>query len=154
MRRTWLASIAPFVAWAWFGVRRSTAPAAEPSPKARRARNARRGASLFELMVGLAILGVILLIVVGGLGWAVRTAMGPSQKTAAEGEARAWAQGIGVKLLGVTCADVDSDNDGYVSCSANVEGQGIVPIECRGAYSAGHGCRAPKPRLGGSMWRR
>ena len=108
------------------------------------AKRAARGMTLFELMVGVAILAVV--VSVGAWGCSLALS-GPKQQRTAESEARAWAEGMGVKLLGVSCADIDSDGDGYVSCMANVEGQGTVPIECRGAYSVGHGCRSPKLRI-------
>jgi len=103
----------------------------------------KRGLSMVELMVVIAIFSVFCGLLVWGLSAAFA---GPKQKATAEAEARNWAKGLGLKLLGVECANVDSDGDGYVSCTANVEGQGVVPIECRGAYSVGHGCRSPKLR--------
>ncbi len=109
-------------------------------------REAMRGMSVLELMIVVAILAVLVVV----LGFGCRSMMaGASQKRAAEKEARAWARWMGLELVGLDCADNDSDGDGYVSCSANVRGQGIVPIECRAAYSVGHGCRAPKLHIPG-----
>lgn len=37
---------------------------------------------------------------------------------------------MGYKVLGVSCADSDSDWDGYVSCSVNAADQDPISIEC------------------------
>lgn len=65
--------------------------------------------------------------------------------------ARGFAGQLGYKVQGVTCMDMDSDGDGYVSCTVALEG-GAAPIavECASAYSIKSGCRMQRP--GGSFW--
>jgi hypothetical protein len=53
--------------------------------------------------------------------------------------ARLWAAEMGYKTQGVSCAESDSDWDGYVSCSVNAEGQDPISIEC--GYSYRIGCK-------------
>jgi len=69
------------------------------------------------------------------------------QRATAQAEARRWAAELGYTVRGASCANVDSDDDGYVSCTVVVvDGDTARPmaIECRGAYSVGNGCRRPK----------
>lgn len=108
------------------------------------ARARRRGMTLAELMIVIGILGVASALVVWGC---VSATAGEKQKLAAEAEVHTWAKALHLELEGVDCADIDSDGDGYVSCSVSVKGQAVQDIECRGAWSRGHGCRKPKPRV-------
>ncbi len=66
----------------------------------------------------------------------------------AEKAAKAWATQMGLELKGVSCTSVDSDGDGYVSCSAAVvKSDGdidIIPIECAAALTLNDGCRAAR----------
>ena len=55
---------------------------------------------------------------------------------------RGFLGSLGYRVIGVSCMDADSDGDGYVSCTARVEGQSApVAIECASAYSWKSGCR-------------
>lgn len=69
-------------------------------------------------------------------------------RSTAEGEARAWAKALGLQVIGISCAKMDTDGDGYVSCSVNTE-NGVQQIECAGKLSINSGCRAPKFRIFG-----
>lgn len=65
----------------------------------------------------------------------------------AQTEANAWVRSMGLDAK-ATCADRDTDGDGYVSCTLVVtEADGrkhIEPLECAGALTINNGCRAPK----------
>lgn len=92
-------------------------------------------------MIVVAIIGVILTIVIFG---ARSCLSGPTQERAAKDEAGKWANELGLQYTGISCGDIDSDNDGYVSCTLAMKDGSTKSIECRGAYSWGHGCRDPK----------
>lgn len=74
------------------------------------------------------------------------------QRDNAEAEARAYASNMNMKLHGVSCVDYDTDGDGYVSCTLNVdEGNGqsrTEAIECATMFSWNSGCRAVKLQFG------
>lgn len=70
--------------------------------------------------------------------------VGPEQTKAAKREARQWAEDLGLQVTGISCTDIDSDGDGYVSCTVALKDGQTKQIECKGAYSFGHGCRDPK----------
>lgn len=48
----------------------------------------------------------------------------------------------------VVCQSVDTDGDGYISCTAREDNGEMIPIECSGAISLNSGCRAQKPGSG------
>lgn len=60
--------------------------------------------------------------------------------------ARIFSRDLGLKVVGVSCAGTDTDNDGYVSCSVNVDdgdGRGhLESLQCAalGADNVG-GCK-------------
>ena len=87
------------------------------------------------------IIALVGIVVVGVLA---TSCSGPEQKNAAKKEAAQWAKELGIEYTGISCADYDSDNDGYVSCTLAMKSGETKQIECRGAYSFGHGCRDPK----------
>jgi hypothetical protein len=58
-------------------------------------------------------------------------------------EAANWTKDMGLKGATVSCVNLDSDGDGYVSCTVNNNGQ-IIPLECARAYSFQSGCRVQK----------
>lgn len=71
----------------------------------------------------------------------------------AKPEARQWAEDMGYKnqLKGVACTTIDSDHDGYVSCSvALAEKPEPIAIECRTIYGAGCKVAIPKVRVSNS----
>jgi prepilin-type N-terminal cleavage/methylation domain-containing protein len=103
----------------------------------------KRGFTLIELMIGIAAVGILLLVVFAA------ACSGPEQKNAAKQEATKWAKELGIEFTGISCADYDSDNDGYVSCTLALKSGDTKQIECRGAYSIGHGCRDPKLNIRG-----
>lgn len=62
----------------------------------------------------------------------------------AESELREWARKLGVKITGAACNAIDSDGDGYVSCSYMDEHGTRNQVECAAAWTWQHGCRDPK----------
>jgi hypothetical protein len=88
----------------------------------------------------------ILLVFFGIIGTtlALAACSGPTQRNQAKQEATQWAKELGLEFTGASCADYDSDGDGYVSCTLAMKNGDTKQIECRGAYSIGHGCRDPK----------
>lgn len=102
-----------------------------------------RGLTLVELMFIVAIVGIVAMCVFAA------SCSGPEQKNAAKKEAAQWAKELGIEFTGISCADYDSDNDGYVSCTLAMKSGETKQIECRGAYSIGHGCRDPKLNIRG-----
>lgn len=62
-----------------------------------------------------------------------------------EVQARTFLEQLSYKVKGVSCADRDNDSDGYVSCTATVEGYTEpLAIECKSKWSIGDGCRMQK----------
>ena len=103
-----------------------------------------RGYTLVELMITVAVIGVIGFVVIG---IAVR-ATGCGGGESAENSARAWAQQMGIEAQSVSCVNMDSDGDGYISCTiAQKANDGTVKpiaIECASLLSPNKGCRSPK----------
>lgn len=84
--------------------------------------------------------------------------MGPINRISPEEAARKWGADLGFKVTGVNCTGVDTDNDGYVSCTLSHEGR--EPSERRtkslqcAAYEAGRwnsyavGCKETAAKVG------
>lgn len=103
----------------------------------------KRGFTLAELMGVTAIVSIVF------IGVFAASCSDSGQRNAAKQEATQWAKDLGLEFTGISCADYDSDNDGYVSCTLAMKGGETKQIECRGAYSIGHGCRDPKLNIRG-----
>ena len=101
--------------------------------------NSNAGATIISIVV------IVGLIIVSAAGRACM--VGPEQRRASEKEARTWAHDLGLNVERVVCNDNDSDGDGYVSCTLATKDGATQQVECRGAWSWGHGCRVPKPNL-------
>lgn len=110
--------------------------------KGRNMKSKIRGFTLIELMVVVAIVGVFLALVFAG-----SCTSGPETKRSATQDAKRFVDELGWQVQGISCADVDSDGDGYVSCTIAKQDGTSEFVECRGAYSFGHGCRIPKLRV-------
>jgi prepilin-type N-terminal cleavage/methylation domain-containing protein len=80
----------------------------------------KRGFTLVELMVVVAILAVFLaLSVVACKGMT----SGDETKKAATHDAEKFVKELGWQVTGISCTDIDSDGDGYVSCTKCQEGR-------------------------------
>jgi type II secretory pathway pseudopilin PulG len=99
-----------------------------------------RGFTVAELFIVVSVLTVLALVLSAACS-------GNAQKNTAKEEATKYARELGVSFSGISCADYDSDGDGYVSCTIRPEVGDLMYVECRGAYSIGHGCRIPKIRI-------
>ena len=103
------------------------------------------GFTLVELLIVVAMIGLCTAAAIVGCS---SCNVGEGQETAAKAEAQKWATDLGYRILGISCANIDSDHDGYVSCTVRViDGEKPAEtkqIECRGEWSRGHGCREPK----------
>lgn len=84
---------------------------------------------------------VLIIVAVGGVIGFSRC-NGADHKSA-EKEFRSWAKSLDLQHDKVTCNGYDGDGDGYVSCTYVTSGE-VKSIECAGAWSLQHGCRAPK----------
>ena len=66
----------------------------------------------------------------------------------AEKNAIAWARDVGIENAHINCVTIDSDGDGYVSCTVSYkDNTGAVQtkaIECTGRFNINTGCRSPK----------
>ena len=90
-------------------------------------------------MIGLAIIGILAAILIPNLGGCT------IDTTKAERDAFAFGQKAHPELVTSTeCMDVDSDQDGYVSCTVFLKEKDPLYIECRygsGGCNGGSGCR-------------
>jgi len=109
----------------------------------RKSKKTNRGFTLAELM------GVIAIVSIVFIGVFAASCSGSGQRNAAKQEATQWAKELNLEFTGISCADYDSDSDGYVSCTLAMKSGETKQIECRGVYSIGHGCRDPKLNIRG-----
>lgn len=105
-----------------------------------------KGFSLIELMITVAVIGAFIVVIGLASGLATR---GANHNSAVE-YAKQWAKDMSISPSGIDCTGVDSDGDGYVSCSvAEKHSDGtteIHPIECAKWLTINSGCRTPKLR--------
>lgn len=102
---------------------------------------------VYELLISFVIVAVAVAICAG-----LRS--GPEVRAEATTEATSYARGMGYVDPHVQCVEMDSDGDGYVSCTvAFTQPNGTIgkdAIECVGGISVvgalNSGCRTPKMR--------
>jgi prepilin-type N-terminal cleavage/methylation domain-containing protein len=111
----------------------------------------RKAFTLIELIVVVAIVAILIAIVAGGVrGCANR---GP----AAEESMREYVAKLypGREIIGVACTNVDTDGDGYISCTATIDtddGPSVVERQINAQCATGFlswnsGCKASIPQV-------
>lgn len=66
-------------------------------------------------------------------------------RSSLEASARGYMDALGYTVVGVVCMDMDSDGDGYVSCTARVkEIAPPIAVDCASNFSYKTGCRMQK----------
>lgn len=88
---------------------------------------------------------MLLLIVLVGVAKCTSGISGLDQ-SAAEKEAKLWANKMGMVDAAISCVKIDSDGDGYVSCTVLTK-EGPQAIECTGSLTFNSGCRTPKFKI-------
>ncbi len=96
----------------------------------------RRGMTLVELMIAVAIVVVVAAVAIGGCAAMMS---GDDVKRDAEREARQYAQEMNIKVDGLSCGD-RANQKGQVYCSVR-SGSNTISLSCIGKYKLGHGCR-------------
>ncbi len=113
----------------------------------------RKAFTLIEVLVVVAIIVIFLAIIFSG----VRGCTGPSRGDVAEESMRDYIYKLypNREIIGVACTNVDTDVDGYISCTATIDmdsGPGVtehqINAECATRFlSINSGCRMPKPHI-------
>ena len=103
-------------------------------------RNKSRGVTLIEVMIVVAIIGIIGAIVFGAVGGNFN---GKNQSSANENASR-FIKNMELDVAKVQCNGTDSDGDGYVSCMFKMTNGTMQQFECAGWSWNGEGCRIPK----------
>lgn len=81
------------------------------------------------------VVGMLALLALGGCDYSGRAA----------DAAREYADGLGLRMSGVSCVRSDTDGDGYVSCTLALPDGKLQPLECVGTpFTWNRGCRVPK----------
>lgn len=65
----------------------------------------------------------------------------------AERQAYSWSNKLGLKTINVACSSIDSDMNGYYSCTLRYideKGSHFKTVECAGYATPGNGCREPR----------
>lgn len=102
-------------------------------------RTHRKGTNLIEILIIAAIILILGVIVTGRFN-------GTLDGTNIHDDARRHLVQLGYTIEGLTCANTDSDNDGYVSCTARVKEMPTpYAFECGTGWYGTGGCRQPKP---------
>lgn len=117
-------------------------------------RKSRDGFSLVELMIVVAIVVILGCVCAGVIGG---SCSGMSQKVDATEQATAYANFMYPgKNPRIQCVRLDSDHDGYVSCTIAYDAENAVTglivtdtvaVECAAGFTFNEGCRIPKARV-------
>lgn len=107
----------------------------------------KRGFTLMELLIVVTFVGIAFIMIIGVFGRCTASVSGSDHK-AAETAAKVWSSQMGFKPVGISCTGMDTNGDGYVSCSiAVLKNDGtpsMIPIECAGSFTINNGCRAAR----------
>lgn len=94
---------------------------------------------------------IIAVILIFGLALLQGTATVSGANTReAEKQALGWAKKLGVEPTNVACSSIDSDMNGYYSCTFRFnddKGSHFKTVECAGYATPGNGCREPRMLL-------
>jgi prepilin-type N-terminal cleavage/methylation domain-containing protein len=113
-------------------------------------RNRQAGFTLIEMLIIIAIIGILLIV--------VSSAIVPWKRGSgayAEKEFGSFAQKLGWNVAGVSCTEIDSDGDGYISCAASVREEGHLidkAVECASGawalpWNKTRGCKFALPHM-------
>lgn len=105
------------------------------------------GFSLIELIIVIIIMSIVLLTL--GLVGGSYSGLVVDNTATIEQNAHNWANSLGMQVEGINCAQVDSDTNGYYSCTiSHREGDKltITAVECTGGglVDMRADCRIPK----------
>ena len=125
----------------------------EPSDEIVKRKRSREGLSLIELMIVMAII-----VPLGfGCAFGMYSCVGSSQNVDATEQATNYANLMYPgKNARVQCVRLDSDHDGYVSCTIAYDAENAitgltltetVAVECAAGFTFNEGCRIPKARV-------
>jgi len=102
------------------------------------------GFTLLEIIIVVAVLGIILIGVIFGMQGCNKAGAEATQ------DAIKFGKNMGENITGVECVKYDSDNDGYVSCTLFLRDKQPMAVDCA-AHSImswrNSGCRLQKPVL-------
>lgn len=101
------------------------------------------GFTLIEALISILLLAIFVGVLVMA---ATRLISNPDTDT----EARAWAAKMGLEVRDISCTKLDTDGDGYVSCTISSKRMGgsgpvqLTAIECATRWSINEGCKMQK----------
>lgn len=99
-----------------------------------------RGFTLLELMIVVFVIGFIAVVILMLTGASCGEWRGTGEH--AEGAARTHAKKLDWKVKGIACAGVDTDGDGYISCTLVLEDGSERSLECAsGGMGIASGCK-------------
>jgi len=85
-----------------------------------------KGFTVIELMIVLAIVGILAVVGLGVYG----SVSGANQAKATEAATAYSVAMFGAQPAGVMCSNSDSDSDGYVSCDVKLPDGSIEQLQC------------------------
>lgn len=102
----------------------------------------KKGFTLIELMICIAIVGIFVAIIWGNIS----NYTADNSKTVEA--AKSYVKDLGIRDANVQCVAIDTNNDGYVSCTAsyrNSDKLEFLAFECASSLSFNSGCRLSVP---------